>query len=205
MLGALYQNSPKFFHLQPAKGDAFAASWYFMDPLAVDCLYTHTCTQAQMSPSCHFWLSSVHFHPTTPSFPPSLLSSPPLVLLLVHLATLIVGDGSKSCKIFFFLFFVDSQRGSETGARIWLQLLIKNRHWPVCHEVRNLSQPLCGRCRDPYEDILYCQLWNKQKKKKGRWKKIHSLSTAFSQTWCNLFVNKILKQKGQINVHNPLK
>lgn len=121
--------------------------------------YTHTCTQAQTSPSCIFWLSS---YISTPSFPPSLLSSPPLASLLAHLATFKVGDGSESSKIFFF--FVDSQRGSETGARVWLQLLIKNRHWPVCHEVRNLSRLLCGRCRDPYEDILYCQLWNKQKK-----------------------------------------
>lgn len=78
--------------------------------------YIHTCTQAQTSPFCLFWLSSVHFHPAPPSFPPSLLSSPPLASLLARLATLKVGDGSKSSKIFFLLFFVDSQRGSETGA-----------------------------------------------------------------------------------------
>lgn len=129
--------------------------------------YIDTCTQAQASPFCLFWLSSVHFHPAPPSFPPSLLSSPPLASLLARLATLKVGDGSKSSKIFFFFFLWTAREDQKQGPRVWLQLLIKNRHWPVCHEVRNLSQPLCGRCRDPYEDILYCQLWNKQKKGGG--------------------------------------
>lgn len=77
--------------------------------------YTHTCTAVSL---LSFLVVFCTFppDPTPPSFPPSLLSSPPLASLLAHLATLKVGDGSKSSKIFFLLFFVDSQRGSETGA-----------------------------------------------------------------------------------------
>lgn len=53
---------------------------------------------------------------------------------------------------------------SGTGVHVGLQLLIKNQHCPVCHEVRNLSGLLCGWCTDPYEDILHCQLQHKHKK-----------------------------------------
>lgn len=139
--------------------------------------YTHTCTQVQNSPSCLFMVSlvfsSVHSHLT--SHHPILPS-----ISAIFTSTCIASFpslSSKSSMVFFsfLFFFVYTPRGSETGARVWLQLLIKNQYWPVCHEVRNLSGPLCGRCTDPYEDILYCQHWNKKKNRL----KIHS-STAFS-------------------------
>lgn len=164
MLSALNQNSPKFFHLQTSQRWCVRCFLVFYGSTGGR-LLIHT--RAQPSPFCLFWLSSVHFHPTPPPHPSLHLCS--LHLHLPHflpISLLLKWEMAQNPARFFFFFFLWTAREDQKqGPRVWLQLLIKNRHWPVCHEVRNLSQPLCGRCRDPYEDILYCQLWNKQRKR----------------------------------------
>ena len=103
----------------------------------------------------------------TPAHPSLHLHCPHLclhrfffILLLLKCKTAL---NLKRCFFLLLLLLPCGLRGkiwsSGTEVHVGLQLLIKNQHWPVCHEVRNLSGLLCGRCTD--EDILHCHLWHR--------------------------------------------
>lgn len=130
--------------------------------------HTRTCTQAQTSPSCRFWLSSVHFHPTTPSFPPSVLSSPPLASLLAHLATFKVGDSSKCSKIFFFLFFGQPESIRNRGPRLITAVNQKPAPTSLPWSEKSVTAALWKVQRPVWRYIVLSTLEQAKKKKKKK-------------------------------------
>lgn len=101
------------------------------------------------------FLSSTFPLPSTPPHLSAYVS--PLALLLSHLTPFEVWDSSKSNVV---LFGQPRGNGSERGAQVRLQLLIKNLHYPELRDVKNdfgfdLSKPLYVTCADLYEDIFY--------------------------------------------------
>lgn len=142
-------------------GNCLPPTALFLPPL----MPTHTHTSSFCLPlflGLSVFLSST-FPPPTPPHPLSAYVSPlALPRLFSHLTPFEVWDSSKSNVV---LFGQPWGNGSERGAQVRLQLLIKNLHCPEWRDVRNdfgfdLSKPLYVTHADLYEDIFYIYIYS---------------------------------------------